>query len=571
MCQSLAGGGYSYDDVRDAIKRAGINVSGKVDVEEFLEVVAKLKDSEGQKSSVTMEDKLGRRRTVMMGKQAGTAHTIDEEEKTEFVHHINLVLNGDPHLKGRIPVNPKTMQIFDEVRDGIILSKLINDSVPGTIDERVLNLKGGDTFKMTENNNLVINSAKAIGCQVINIGAQDLMEGREHLILGLIWQIMKIGLLAKVDIKQNPNLYRLLESGEALEDFLKLPPDQILLRWFNYHLREAGCKRRITNFGPDVKDGEGYTYLLNQLASDKCSLDPLNQADLYKRAEMILNNAEKIGCRKYLSAKTLTNGNPRLNLAFVANLFNTLPGLAPVEMEEIPEVEYDYENDREAKAFALWLNSLGVEPFINRLYDDLVDGNVLLQVLDKIHPGLVNWRHVNRPKGGATVSRFKQLENTNLCISLGKQLRYSLVGIQGADITDMNRTLVLAYVWQVMRDNIVFTLKNLTQKGKEVNEEDILKWANETVKRGGKTGRISSFKDSSLKSGIFLLDVMSGMKSDAVDYALVSNDHRLNANYAISIARKLGATIFVTPDDILEVKPKMVCLFNLRLINVCGV
>ena len=32
----------------------------------------------------------------------------------------------------------------------------------------------------------------------------------------------------------------------------------------------------------------------------------------------------------------------------------------------------------------------------------------------------------------------------------------------------------------------------------------------------------------------------------------------MNAQYAVSIARKLGATIFVLPEDIVEVKPKMV-------------
>ena len=30
----------------------------------------------------------------------------------------------------------------------------------------------------------------------------------------------------------------------------------------------------------------------------------------------------------------------------------------------------------------------------------------------------------------------------------------------------------------------------------------------------------------------------------------------LNAKYAISVARKLGATIFLLPEDIVEVKPK---------------
>jgi len=97
---------------------------------------------------------------------------------------------------------------------------------------------------MTENNNIVITSAKGIGCSVVNIGPSDIAEGREHLILGLIWQIIRRGLLAKIDIKIHPELYRLLDDGETLEEFLRLPPDQILLRWFNYHLKAAKHNRK---------------------------------------------------------------------------------------------------------------------------------------------------------------------------------------------------------------------------------------------------------------------------------------------------------------------------------------
>lgn len=101
-----------------------------------------------------------------------------------------------------------------------------------------------NAFQQTENNNLVITSAKALGLSVVNIGSADIVEGREHLILGLIWQIIRKGLLNKIDIKHHPELYRLLEDDETLEQFLKLPPDQILLRWFNFHLKAANWPRR---------------------------------------------------------------------------------------------------------------------------------------------------------------------------------------------------------------------------------------------------------------------------------------------------------------------------------------
>lgn len=265
--------------------------------------------------------------------------------------------------------------------DGLILCKLINDSVPDTIDERVLNkpsVKAGkakplNAFQMTENNNIVITSSKGIGCSVVNIGPQDLSEGREHLILGLIWQIIRRGLLSKIDIKIHPELYRLLEDGETLEEFLRLPPDQILLRWFNYHLKAAGWGRRVGNFGKDVSDGENYTVLLNQLKPDQCTRDPLNTRDLNQRAEEVLQGADKIGCRRFLTPNGMVSGNPKLNLAFVANLFNTWPGLEPLEEAEAPPPieDFDAEGEREARVFTLWLNSLDVDPGVYNLFEDL--------------------------------------------------------------------------------------------------------------------------------------------------------------------------------------------------------
>jgi hypothetical protein len=156
--------------------------------------------------------------------------------------------------------------LFAACSDGVILCKLINDAVPDTIDERVINLKAKNVYEKTENNNLLINSAKAIGCSVVNIGAADINEGKNYLVLGLIWQIIRIGLLSKISLTSHPEMFRLLEPGEDINDLLKLPPDQILLRWFNYHLKNSGSPKRVSNFSGDIKDSEAYTLLLHQLA-----------------------------------------------------------------------------------------------------------------------------------------------------------------------------------------------------------------------------------------------------------------------------------------------------------------
>ncbi|KAL1976437.1 hypothetical protein VTN31DRAFT_2719 [Thermomyces dupontii] len=474
-----------------------------------------------------------------------------------------------------LPFPTDTFEMFDKCKDGLVLAKLINDSVPDTIDERVLNKPGPkikqlNAFHMTENNNIVINSAKGIGCSVVNIGSQDIIEVREHLLLGLIWQIIRRGLLGKIDIKLHPELYRLLEDDETLDQFLRLPPEQILLRWFNYHLKNAKWDRRVTNFSNDVKDGECYTILLNQLAPDLCSRAPLQTRDLLQRAEQVLSNAEKLNCRKFLTPTSLVAGNPKLNLAFVANLFNNHPGLDPITEEEKLEVEdFDAEGEREARVFTLWLNSLDVQPAVNSLFDDLRDGTILLQAYDKVIPGSVNWRHVNKaPAGGGEMLRFKAVENTNYAIELGKQNGFSLVGIQGADITDGQRTLTLGLVWQLMRKDITITLSSLARRlGKrEITDAEMIRWANDMSARGGKRSSIRSFKDPAIGTGVFLLDVLNGMKSNYVDYDLVTpgktpEDAYANAKLSISIARKMGATIWLVPEDICQVRSRLVTTF----------
>jgi len=362
-------------------------------------------------------------------------------------------------------------------------------------------------------------------------------------------------------------MFRLLEPGEDINDLLKLPPDQILLRWFNYHLKNSGSPKRVNNFAGDIKDSEAYTLLLNQLAPGKCDKKALNEGDVNKRAEMVLANADKLDCRKFLKPRDIVAGNPKLNLAFVANLFNTHPGLEPLTEDEKSKLEewlFASEGTREARAFALWINSLGIDPFVNNLFNDLRDGLVLLRIMDKINPGCVDWSKVNTKE---PLNKFKKVENCNYAVVIGKQMKFSLVGIGGTDIVDGNKTLTLALVWQLMRFHVVSILKGLSKKsGGDITDADIIKWANDTVSAAGKTTRMESFKDSSLRNSAFLLDLLGAVRPNVVDFSLITDgasdkDATQNAKYAISIARKIGCTIFLLPEDIVEVKPKMLLTF----------
>ncbi|GJJ07796.1 hypothetical protein Clacol_002001 [Clathrus columnatus] len=600
---ALQSRGESYDVLRETLKHVSVDASGKVELEDFVELAVKVRE---QKDTSTLQQKKGK--VTVQGSNANVSHTINEDERSEFTSHINGVLEGDPDIGERLPIPTTTMQLFDECRDGLILSKLINDSVPDTIDTRVLNKptarKPLNAFQITENNNIVISSAKAIGCSVVNIGSSDIAEGREHLILGLIWQVIRRGLLSRVDIKIHPELYRLCEDGETIEDLLRLTPDQILLRWFNYHLKAAGWHRKVNNFSKDVNDGENYTVLLNQLKPDQCSRAPLQTKDVRQRAEQVLQNAAAIGCRKYLTVPSLISGNPRLNLAFVANLFNTYPGLEPLDMQEAKDYgiveDFDAEGEREARVFTLWLNSLGVEPTVANLFENVKDGLIILQAFDKIIPGSVVWRRVNKPKavGPGTpgfvipaegeevdemlisaprLTRFKAVENTNYVVDLASQNKLHMVGVQGADIVDANKTLVLGLVWQLMRLNILQTLSALSGTKRAISDAEILKWANTTAQKNKPSVRpIRSFKDPSLTTGVFFLELLDAMQPGIVDFNMVTNvseagdyeERRQNAKLAISIARKMNALIFLVPEDIVDVRPRLILTFVASLMSL---
>lgn len=584
-------GAYSYDQARETLKSVEVDASGHVELDDYVELMAKLKEDSAPPSSATAASvsssstpfskkapppvpTASKNKTYFSSKASGSTHTVNDEERTEFTRHINSVLASDPDVGPRLPFDTETFQVFDECRDGLVLSKLINDSVPDTIDTRVLNLpkpkKPLNNFQMSENANVVINSAKAIGCVVVNVHSDNIIDGTEHLILGLIWQIIRRGLLSKVDIKLHPELYRLLLEDETLEQFLRLPPEQILLRWFNYHLANAQWHRRVTNFGKDVLDAENYAVLLHQLKPDTCSRDALAIADLPSRAEAVLQNADRIGCRKYLTPTSLVSGNTKLNLAFVANLFNEWPGLDPIMDHEHVEIEeFDAEGEREARVFTLWLNSLNVDPPIVSLFEDLKDGLVLLQAFEKVMPLSVSFKHTNsRPATGQEMSRFKALENTNYAVEIGKANAFSLVGIEGSDIVDGNRLLILALVWQLMRRNIAKTLAQLGLGGQgNLSDADMLRWANSHAQKAPAASAIRLFLDPSISSGVFLLNVLNGLKPGYVDYDLVhrnaatEEEKYANARLAISIARKLGALIWLLPEDIIEVRGRLVLSF----------
>lgn len=201
---------------------------------------------------------------------------------------------------------------------------------------------------------------------------------------------------------------------------------------------------------------------------------------------------------------------------------------------------------------------------------------VLLEVLDKVSPGSVNWKQASKPP---IKMPFRKVENCNQVIRIGKLMKFSLVNVGGNDIVQGNKKLILgiqftpnalstnsvslfgqpfffflsvpAFLWQLMRFNMLQLLKNLRfrSRGKEISDNDILSWANKKVRSTGRTSHVESFKvkcfnsflldydvccqvsklsnvvetqDKSLSSGLFFLKLLSAVEPRVVNWNLVT-------------------------------------------------
>jgi len=249
-------------------------------------------------------------------------------------------------------------------------------------------------FHIRENLNYFFASCQGL-IRVVGIDGQSFLDRNPSLMLAIIWQIVRLISVKDINLKDCNQIYLLLKDGESIEDMMKLPAEEILKRWLNYHLAKAG-QEPVNNLGKDLMDSNKLLYVLNQLDPANCSLDGLTEEDLVKRADIMIKNSAAMGCDDVVGPKDIVKGNPKVNILLVAEMFNTKHGLD----EELPPdfclPDYDEgEGSREEKAFRLWINSLGIEGvFIDNLYSDLQDGLVLLKVIHRINDKVVEWDRV---------------------------------------------------------------------------------------------------------------------------------------------------------------------------------
>lgn len=115
---SSAAGKYTYDQVRETLKTVSIDSSGAVELDDFVDLVAKLREGAGASAGQVLRGGAlsglvagvsakvpqpmsgvpqSGGKVLVKGSNTNITHSINEDERTEFTRHINSVSLCDVH------------------------------------------------------------------------------------------------------------------------------------------------------------------------------------------------------------------------------------------------------------------------------------------------------------------------------------------------------------------------------------------------------------------------------------------------------------------------------------------
>jgi len=89
-----------------------------------------------------------------------------------------------------------------------------------------------------------------------------------------------------------------------------------------------------------------------------------------------------------------------------------------------------------------------------------------------------------------------------------------LVGINGKDLNDGNKTLTLAVVWQMMRAYVLSILTKLSKDGSRISDNEIIQWANEILTPKGL--QISGWKDDKIKNSKPIAEIIESIRQGTI-------------------------------------------------------
>ncbi|EGG16876.1 actin binding protein [Cavenderia fasciculata] len=473
---------------------------------------------------------------------------------------------------------------INKLLTGKIFCNVLNYYINDCIDTRALlvtdDSSNNNNNQSIENNKdnltLIISTLKLFGGYT-NFQVDDIMYN-DVALFKLLFEVLYVGILHTINLEKHPELAFLWKNNplkqnekekESWDNFVRLDPSIYIKRWFNHFLKKD--QNIIKQDFTKLNELKVWNSIMKQLYPD-CGIT------LNSSIEEIIDYIKNVlGCPRIVTLLDLQSESDEHKAIFLmAQLFDLKSGIQLTEEMLVlsPELP-NHTPSSEEKAAKIWLKTVDISA---SSLDDFKDGLLLLRALDQISTGIVNWKKVNMTPSNT----FSMTENCNYCVKLGKDLKFSLVGIAGKDFVDCHKKYLLSFVWQMMRYSCMKKVSLKGKDGKEITEGDLVQWANARVQQVAKTNdkasniTIKGFSDSGLRDGLFLLDLLESIHAGSIDYKLVEpksqvdteESRKSNAKYVISMARRLGSTAIIFWEDIVQAKSNMIMLFILDLMSL---
>jgi len=211
-------------------------------------------------------------------------------------------------------VGQQIENIEDDFRDGLKLIHLI-EVISG---EKLTKPKSGRRLRVHHildiNNALTFLKSKGVH---LTISAEDLVDGKLNLTLGLIWMLIHRFAIQEIDF----------DDGTAKEG---------LLRWFN-----DGNEMPINNFAEDFKDGVALCYLLKKHGCKAKVLEDLTNADPVHNLNSAFEVAEnEYGVPAMLDARHVAEEPDELAvMTYLSTLYHVL------NEQKSPQTEGDFQSE----------------------------------------------------------------------------------------------------------------------------------------------------------------------------------------------------------------------------------
>ena len=112
----------------------------------------------------------------------------------------------------------------------------------------------------------MLGAVKSLG---VKTELSDLSDEKKRMqLMNIVSQLIRMKLLSAVNTKDHPELLQIAKHNaesnnveQQIADFVKLPPEAMLLKWINFHMDQAHRHKDVVQ----LKDSECYGVLMHAI------------------------------------------------------------------------------------------------------------------------------------------------------------------------------------------------------------------------------------------------------------------------------------------------------------------